>query len=173
MLSTRMKVTTPKTNFGYFGWRTSVELSDEQVAYFAGLGVLQHMQRTPATNAEKKLGNFEKRSPDFKRSDINFSDSNEDIFVKEMSAKQEIENGDVKFTINPVTECWYHDLGATAAPKYADEKRAVQKHIADGDIAEWASEKVGYTGDKLNVENIEFLQAVKTFKMEALKKEGF
>lgn len=168
-----MKVTTPKSNFGFFGWRSSVELTDEQVAYFAGLGFLQHMQRSPATNAEKILGKFEKRPDNFKRSDIAFSDSNKETFVKEMSTKQDIENGDQKFTINPVTECWYHDLGATAAPKYADEKRAVERHIAAKDIEEWAIEQVEYVGNNLTTENVEFLQAIKACKMRKLAEQGF
>ena len=168
-----MKVTTPKSNFGFFGWRSSVELTNEQVAYFAGLGFLQHMQRSPATSAEKILGKFEKRPDTFKRSDIAFSDSNKEVFVKEMSQKQDIENGDQKFTINPVTECWFHDLGATAAPKFADEKRAVARHTADGDIAEWATKSVGYTGNgKLDAENEEFLIAIKAFKVRVCKAAG-
>ena len=168
-----MKITTPKSNFGYFGWRSSVELTDEQLAYFAGLGVLQLMQRSPSTNAEKILGKFEKRPSDFKRSDIKFSDSNKEVFVREMSTKQEIENDHGKFTINPVTECWFHDLGATAAPKYADEKKAVERHITAGDIAKWAVEQVEYAGDDLTTENVEFLQAIKACKMRKLAEQGF
>jgi hypothetical protein len=167
-----MKITTPNTNFGFFGWRTSVELTEAQLAYFASLGVLQYMQRSPASNAEKILGKFEKRPENFKRSEIPWNNENKAIFVREMSKSQEIGEDSDKFSFTPVTEAFYHDLGATAEPKYADEKKAVQKHIDAGDVSKWNIEKVGYEGRDLTVENVEFLKAVKAFKQKLWAAEG-
>jgi hypothetical protein len=160
-------ITTPKTNFGFFGWRAVAEVSKKVLIYLAGLGLLQLLQRSPATSAEKKLAGYEKRPSGFNRSEIPFNDENQGIFTKIMSQVLDLE--DVGEALTPVIECWYHDLGATKEPAYADEKKIVQRHIDAKDIVTWAVDKVGYHGDgELDTENVEFLRAVKAYKAAML-----
>jgi hypothetical protein len=168
-----MKITTPNTNFGYFGWKASADVSDKLVAFFAGLGLLQLLQRSPATNAEKKLAGYEKRPKNFERSSIEYNDANAATFTKVMSAVLEIVDGTgdekVKLgTLTPVIESWYHPLGETAEPVYAEEKKIVQRHIDSGDVSKWNVEKVGYEGRDLTIENVEFLRKVKAWKNDML-----
>src|SRR5215475_14095992 len=75
----RMKITTPNTNFGFFGWKASAEVSQAMLELLAGLGLLQILQRSPATEAEKKLANYEKRPKGFQRSSIEHNKTNEGI----------------------------------------------------------------------------------------------
>jgi hypothetical protein len=170
-----MKITTPNTNFGFFGWRAVAEVGQELLVYLAGLGLLQLLQRSPSTDAEKALAKYEKRPKGFNRSSIEHNPTNEGIFQKIMSKALEIVQGEEgkpgyqKFNITPVIETWYHPLGATAEPVYAEEKKIVQRHLDKKDIVTWASDTVGFTGEgDLDVENVEFLKAVKAWKNEML-----
>jgi len=169
-----MKITTPNTNFGFFGWRAVAEVSQELLVYLAGLGLLQLLQRSPATEAEKTLAKYEKRPAKFQRSSIEHNDVNEGIFKKIMSKALEVVQGEEgkpgyqKSSITPVIDTWYHPLGATAEPVYAEEKKIVQRHIDKGDVSNWNVEKVGYEGRDLTVENIDFLKAVKVWKTKIL-----
>jgi hypothetical protein len=170
-----MKITTPNTNFGFFGWRAVAEVSENMLVFLAGLGLLQLLQRSPATEAEKKLAGYEKRPAKFQRSSIEHSATNEGIFKQIMSKALEVVQGEegkpgyAKTQITPVIETWYHPLGATAEPVYAEEKKIVQRHIDNKDIVTWASDTIKFTGEgDLDTENIEFLKAVKAYKTAML-----
>jgi hypothetical protein len=171
-----MKITTPNTNFGFYGWNATAEVSDNLMVVLAGLGLLQLLQRSPATEAEKTLAKYEKRPKGFQRSSIEHNPTNEGIFKKIMSKALEITQGEegkegyAKHSITPLINTWYHPLGATAEPVYAEEKKIILRHINDKkDVVTWATDTVGFTGaGDLDTENLEFLKAVKAWKSEML-----
>lgn len=165
------KITTPNTNFGFFGWNAVAEVSMRVLLYLAGLGLLQLLQRSPATNAEKKLAGYEKRPKNFERSSIPFNDANKGVFASLMGAVVELVNGEEgkpdywKESFTPGINCWYHPLGETTAPKFVEEIKIVKRHIESKDIEQWAKDKIGFQGnlgDKPE-ENTELLIAVKAF----------
>lgn len=156
-----------KSTFGNSKWNGSAEVSDAQRDILADLGFLWVMQRTPSSNAEKQLAGYEKRPNGFKRSDIPWSDEMGAKLKTLLGAKVEIADG---IEITPVIEkVEFHEIGAGVEPKYADEKKIVQRHVDAKDIVTWASDTVGFTGEgDLDVENVEFLKAVKAYKQRML-----
>jgi hypothetical protein len=156
--------------FGNFHWFAQCEVSDVVRDILANLGFLWIMQRSPSSNAEKVLADYEKRPAGFKRSEIEYSDEKAAELKKLLGEPAEVAD-DVKITPE-VLNVIFHEIGKVAEPKYSDEKKAVQRHIDAKDIVSWASEKVGFTGEgELDTNNIPFLQAVKALKQRLLQEQ--
>lgn len=163
-----MAIVKAESTFGNFKWFAQCEVSEVIRDILANLGFLWVMQRSPSSNAEKALAGYEKRPAGFKRSEIDFSDEAAAMLKTELGKEVEIDEN-VKITPE-VLNVIFHEIGKVAEPKYADEKKAIQRHIDAKDIVAWASDKVGFTGEgDLDVNNIEFLKAVKEFKLQLLK----
>lgn len=161
-----MHTLTCDSTFGNFAWTAKVEVTEEQAVALANAGLLQIIQRSPASKAEKVLGGYEKRPENFVRSSIEFSEANAETLKKFLGETIEIGKGDDKIVIGkPTVKVEFHEIGATKEPAYAQEKQIVQKHIDAKDIVTWATDKIGYTGGgDLDVSNVELLKAVKAFK---------
>jgi hypothetical protein len=158
------------SQFGNFKWFATADVSDEQKDILANLGFLWIMQRSPSSNAEKTLAGYEKRPDGFKRSQIEFSDDNAKTLSKLLGMDVEIDK-DVSIKPN-ITKVEFYEIGAKAEPAYADEKKAVLRHIDANDIASWAIDKIKFTGEgDLDTDNIALLKAVKEFKLQLLKSE--
>jgi hypothetical protein len=99
---------------------------------------------------------------------IEFSDEDAKVLAQELGRDAAIADG---VNIRPViTSVQFHEIGATAEPKYADEKKVVARH-RDGKTLTQLAEKVGYTGDgELDGSNVEFLKSIKAFKTALLAK---
>jgi hypothetical protein len=165
-----MPIVKAESTFGNFKWFAQAEISDAIRDVLSNLGFLWIMQRTPSSNAEKVLAGYEKRPTGFKRSEIEFSDDNAVTLGKLLGAPVEVAE-DVEITPQ-VLKVIFHEIGAGVEPKYADEKKAIARHIEARDIVTWASDKVGFTGEgDLNAENVEFLKAVKAFKARVLAEQ--
>ena len=162
------------STFGNFQWTATVDVTDEQAVELAKAGLLQIIQRSPASKAEKAMANdgkgYEKRPKDFVRSSIPFSDDNAATLGKFLGEKVEISEGDF---IKPSVKVIFHEIGAAKEPAYAKEKEIVNKHANDlKDIVTWAVDKIGYTGGgELNANNVELLKAVKAFKDALIARE--
>lgn len=156
-----------ESTFGNYKWFANAEISAEQAATLANLGFLWIMQRSPSSNAEKVMAGYEKRPEGFKRNSIDFSDAGVKTLSTELSKAIEIADGQ---SITPVvSKVVFHEIGAGAEPKFAEEKRIVARHVEAKDIATWAIDKVGFTGEgDLDTENVEFLKAVKAYKQRIL-----
>jgi hypothetical protein len=156
------------STFGNFKWFGHAEVTDAQAVVLANLGFLWIMQRSPSSNAEKTLAGYEKRPAKFERKSIDFTQANADKLAALLGAKAEIAKND---SITPVIDkVEFHEIGAGAEPVYRDEKLIVQRHIDAKDIVTWASDVVGFTGEgDLNPENVEFLKAVKAYKVRRLQ----
>ena len=135
----------------------------------ASAGLLQVLQRSPASKAEKSLAGYEKRPEKFNRSSIEYSDESAKALSGFLSEPIEIAEGQ---TIEPIVSATEHVIGESTAPKFVEEKQIVARHVAKGDLAEWASTKIRYAGDTVDAEGqptTEFLTAVKAFKTALLK----
>jgi hypothetical protein len=160
-----MQNLTCNSTFGNFKWTASVDVSDEQARVLANAGLLQILQRSPASKAEKVLGKYEKRPSDFVRSSIPFSDENAKTLAKFLGDKVEIADG---VTITPKVAVEYHEIGAASQPKFVDEKAIAKRHVDAGDFAQWMSETVGFKATVEDVDKVEVLQAIKAYKARRL-----
>jgi hypothetical protein len=161
-----MHTLTCTSTFGNFKWTAQAQITDEQAVILAEKGLLQIIQRSPASEAEKVLGNYEKRPTDFVRSSIPFSEDNAETLAKFLGAEIELGEGVV---IKPSVSVIEHEIGAASQPKFVEEKQIVERHAKAGDLVAWATDKVGFTGEgDLDVENVEFLKAVKAYKAAIL-----
>jgi hypothetical protein len=148
-----------------------VEVETDVAVALANAGLLQIIQRSPASKAEKSMANdgkgYENRPKDFVRSSIPFSDENAATLSKFLGETIEVAEG---IEITPVVTAKEHVIGATKEPAYAEEKRIVQKHIDSGTkMVSWATDKIGYLGGgDLTPDNVELLKAVKAFKAKLI-----
>lgn len=163
------------SRFGNFAWTATVEVTDEDLIHLANAGLLQILQRSPATNAEKVMAGYEKRPDNFKRSSIPYTPANEKQFAELMSQPIESEikdeDGKVIHTLKfkPTVVAEFHEIGAAKELVYADEKKAVERHIKAGDALDWARDTVGYAGEgKIDTENVELLKAIRAFKLKLI-----
>ena len=146
------------STFGNFKWEASVSVTEEQAEVLASKGLLQILQRSPASEAEKSLGSYEKRPANFERKSIPFNDENATRLSKFLGNSVEIAEG---VEITPTVKVTEHVIGEAVAPKFTDEKKAVQRHIDAKDVQAFAT-KVGFKGEgALDTENLEFLRAIR------------
>lgn len=153
------------STFGNFRWAAECEVSDEQLAVLANAGLLQLLQRSPASRAEKVLAGYEKRPDKFERSSIEFSDANAKTLAQELSKPLEIAEGE---EIKPAVVAEYHEIGASSAPKYVEEKGIIARHVKAGDFAQWMHDKVGFDATAGEADSTEVLKAVKAYKQRLL-----
>lgn len=159
-----MKIET-KSTFGNFAILAEADVTPEQRDALANLGFLQLIQRSPASAAEKAMAGYEKRPEGFKRNSIPFSTENVDKLTAALQKPIAIGEGIADLSAAVVVTEY---VPTVAAPVYAEEKVIRARHEKVGDLAEWASETVGYAGDTAET-NIEFLAAIKAYKLEMLK----
>lgn len=168
-----MNTLTCKSTFGFFAWVAKCVVPQEVLVILAAKGLLQILQRTPASEAEKAMANAlglwsEKRPKDFERKSIPFTEPSATILREHLGGEHEIEDG-VK--INVEIETKYHPLGATAEPKFAQEKIVVARHVKDGDFLDWIRDTVGFKGEvtRDHDENIALLSAVRDLKIKLMQ----
>jgi len=157
------------STFGNFKWTGELDLTDEQLVAMSSLGGLQIYQRSPSTSAEKSLAGYEKRPDNFERKSIEFSDANATKLAKLLQAPIDVESVG-KLTLQNVNVV-FHEIGASSAPKFVEEKGIIARHVKAGDVAEWASNTLGYSGETVDHDgnaSQEFLAAVKAYKTKML-----
>jgi len=161
-----MKTLKAESTFGNFKWVAQAEVEDAVLEILANLGLLQVLQRSPASTAEKLMAGYGKKRPtDFKRSSIAFSEANAEILTKAMEAA-ELEVGELKVKLGIVAEVTEHIPGEGAEYKYVREKAQVAKKAGDEAKLLKLAEVVGYDEEDvelLTVENIEFLKAIRKY----------
>lgn len=147
-----------ESTFGNFGWKASLDVTQEIADILASKGLLQILQRSPASEAEKKLAGYEKRPKDFERKMIPFNQANANVLSEYLGAKHEIEEG---VFIQPTLEVEYHEIGGGKELVYKDAKLVIARHIKEGDFAQWMDSVVGVKGVTADdAEKPEVLQAV-------------
>lgn len=164
-----------KTNsrFGNFAWSASADVSDEMMKTLAAFGLLQVLQRGPSSKAEKALAGYEKRPDGFKRDSIPFSDKAAKALAIALR-DAEIEDG---LSVQSNVEVVEYIAPEGVQSKFTEEKAIIAKHETAGDVVKWARETVKFDGELFASEEIgqvsvptdDFLRAVRTFKIAALK----
>lgn len=156
-----MKLNT-KSTFGNFSIVVEAEVDEAQRDILAGLGLLQVLQRSPASAAEKKLAGYEKRPSGFKRDSILFTEENALTLANTMSEPIEIAEG-VKIT-PAITVSEY--VPTEADVKMADERRAYARNGEKNTLDKLAA-KVGFAGEvgdgKSENAPVEFLRAIRAW----------
>lgn len=153
-----MPILNCESTFGNFKWVASVEVTEEVALTLASKGLLQILQRSPASEAEKKLAGYEKRPKDFERKMIPFNEANAQTLGEYLGAKHEIDEG---VFIQPTLEISFHEIGGGKELVYKDAKFVIARHIKDGDFAQWMDTVVGVKGvTAADAEKPEVLQAV-------------
>ena len=148
------------SNFGQFGYTVSAELTLEQLKDRSSEGLLHIAQRAPASRVEKLLVGYDKRSDmgdDWTRDMIAYTDDLARKFETEL-AKEIAKVAHIAVTVEAeryeVTE---------REPAYAEAKKifkAAAKHGAA--VVAKLAKNVGYTGKDLNVDSVEFMQAIES-----------
>lgn len=165
-----MKLQT-KSTFGNFAIEAEADVTAEQRDYLANLGLLQVLQRSPASAAEKALAGYDKRPSGFKRDSIPFSEANAETLTAEM--EKPISFGEDS-GVEPI-ECAVRVteyVPTVADVKMTDERNAYARHGKAGDLPAFAK-TVGYDGQVGDgvAENapVEFLRAIRRYVNEQLK----
>ena len=138
------------------------QVTDEQKDVFASFGLASVLYRAGASAVNRELGVDN-------NSQCEFSDADARKIEKFLSAWAKGEDSPVEGGFNLVATLTRHVHGEGTTPKYFDEKKIVARHIEAKDIVTWASDVVGFNGEgDLDVENVEFLKAVKAYKTRML-----
>jgi hypothetical protein len=89
-----MTMITLKCNstFGNYAWTAEAEVEDNVRDVLASYGLLQVLQRSPASAAEKAMAGYEKRPDGFKRGNIPFDATNAQKLAKFLESA-EVETG--------------------------------------------------------------------------------
>lgn len=164
------------SRFGQFAFAVEAEVSEEQRDALAAAGLLQILQRSPATAAEKEMGwnGAKERPKDFKRDEaIPFSDAGCATLKKHLEAAvlEYDKNGvEVKESLAIDASVTQH-VGSKSEPKWKAEKEVWGRHATAGTLASLAA-KVGYAGEHREGEEaaVAFLAAIKAFTQEAVRK---
>ena len=154
------------STFGNFRWTATASVTEEQAETLANAGLLQILQRSPASKAEKSLAGYEKRPDKFERKDIPFSDENALKLAGFLGETVEIAEG---VEITPEVKVEFHEIGAASAPKFVEEKAIAKRHIDKGDFAQWMKATVGFEATAQDVDKVETLQAIKAYKTKMLQ----
>lgn len=129
-----------RSTFGNYKFAGETKVTDEQLVILGGRGLLQEVQRSPATAAEKELAGYDKRPAGFKRTSIEYSEANAAVLAKHLGsfvleADDTVDaDGKVvpgaKHQITLVLEVEEHIPGAGAEPKFKAEKDFVKLYLA-------------------------------------------
>lgn len=159
------------STFGQYKWSAIAEVSQEQLEVLASAGLLQVLQRSPASKAEKAMAGYEKRPDGFNRAAIPFDKQGQTILEDSLGSEIELV-GKTKdspaITVQAVIETSFHEIGAGTEPKYVEEKGIIARHVKAGDFAQWMSDKVGFAATVADTESTEVLKAVKAYKQRLL-----
>lgn len=128
------------STFGNFKFDGEAEVTDEQLQILAGAGLLQLLQRSPATAAEKKLAGYDKKRPDgFKRTDIPYSAANAEVLAGFLGSVEvegdtttDAEGKEVagaKSKLDVLVTVAEHVPNSGAEPKYKAEKDFVKLYL--------------------------------------------
>lgn len=156
------------SRFGQFQWTGECEVSQEAANRLAALGLLQIIQRSPSSAAEKLLAGYEKRPDKFKRDSIPFTEDNAESLRKQLSMVTLDADGDLpelKIEVDVAVEQYIANI---AESKFTEEKTIVGNHVTKNDLAEWAKAKgLGDVPEK-PLEDKEFLAKVREVKKATL-----
>ena len=138
------------------------EVSQEQLEILGGFGLLQILQRSPMSKAEKALAGYEKRPAGFKRDSIPFNEENAGKLAKVLSEPIEIAEGNKVECVVNVTEY----VPTEADVKMPDERAAYARN-AKADTLDALATKVGFDGEVGDgtAENapVDFLRAIRAW----------
>jgi hypothetical protein len=137
-----MKIQT-KSTFGNFAIEAEVEATDSQRDALATLGLLQLLQRSPASAAEKALAGYDKRPEGFKRNSIEFTEANAATLTEAMEKPLAVGDGVADLQATVVVSEYVPTVGEV---KMTAEREAYARHA--GDLEAFAK-VVGYAGTDL------------------------
>lgn len=135
-----------KTTFGNFDYAATGTVSDEVAAILVSAGALQVLQRTPSTDAEKKLAGYGKKRPiNFKRTDIPYSEDNAAVLRKYLSAAEITTGEDTTEALD--LEITVTEHVSTAADAKLTEERAKYASKTTPESQKALMDTVGYAGE--------------------------
>lgn len=155
-----------KTNsrFGQFSYEAEADVDDAQLKQLASFGLLQVLQRSPSSAAEKAMAGYEKRPSGFERDSIPFNEANAGKLEAALSAVEVKEGGEVVLTLVPTVV-----VSQYVAPEGTDGFAGARKLYVNkgGDLARLAKlaaavEYDGEIGDGKEAP-AEFLTAIKAW----------
>lgn len=140
LLHNTMHTLNVTSTFGNFRFTAEAEATDEQLIELGKAGLLQLLQRSPATAAEKELAGYgDKRPKEFKRNSIDFSEANAAILAKhlgkvvvEADSTVDADGKEVagaKSDLMVLVEVAEHVPNSGAEPKYKAEKDFVKLYL--------------------------------------------
>lgn len=116
-------------------------------------GITQKLQRKPASDWEKDAAGYKKRPKDFKRNSLLFSEDSAENMASLF--------GDAVGNVATITVVEY--IPNVAESKFTEEKGIVKAKGGDEDRLASLAEAVGYDGEELDEENMEFLAAIRAY----------
>jgi hypothetical protein len=163
------------STFGNFGWTATADVTQEIADVLASKGLLQILQRSPASEAEKVLAGYEKRPKNFERKEIPFSEANSKTLAKYLGADVTLSDEDDKTVgvVKPAVTVKFHEIGAASAPKFVEEKQIADKHVKAGDFSQWMHDTIKFDAVAADLEDetkaAAVLGAIKAYKVAMLK----
>lgn len=147
----------------------AVDVSPEQRDMLAGLGLLQVLQRSPASAAEKAMAGYDKRPAGFKRDSIPFNDDNALTLQGELEKPIEIGEGIDKLTCEIAVSEYVPTEGNV---KMTEERDAYARRTDDAGRKALAK-LVSYSGElgdgtKENAP-VEFIRAIRRYSQSIVK----
>jgi hypothetical protein len=158
-----------KSTFGNYAFSAEAAVTEEQRDALAGLGLLQILQRTPSTKAEKELAGYGKKRPEgFKRTDIAFSPAGAAVlkgFLEDAKVEMVVDGKEVEQPL-AVDVSVSEYIPASAEMKWKDEKAKIASKGGDAAALAALAKAVGYTGTDLTEESVPFCQAIRAWVKE-------
>lgn len=140
-----------------FKLAAEAEISQEQLPILASIGLASILYRGGASVMNEAL---KVRS----NSESEFNDADAAKLVTAVVKWARGEDSPLKGGFELKLNVSRHVHGEGTEPKFVGEKKMINRHIASGDIDEWALDKVGYKGDgQFDTDNVEFMKAVKAY----------
>jgi len=135
--------------FGNFKWSAKAEVTEAQGKVLMQYGLLQLLQRTPSTNAEKAMAGYDKRPKGFKRGSLRFSEERAEMLKRALRMIEgDDEMGDIECEV--VVAEYVPDQKEV---KYAQARKIWESKGGDVEKLEALAEKVGWPGEVEGDEN--------------------
>ncbi len=132
-----------KSTFGQFAVSYAADVTDAQRDILAAFGLLQVMQRSPSSAAEKALAGYDKRPKGFERDSIDYSDDAAAKLQAELEKEVEIADGQkISCEVEVV-----QNVREAKEPKFAYEQKLYKGKGGDADKLAALALKVGYDGE--------------------------
>lgn len=130
--------------FGNFKWEAEADVDPSQLHALAQKGLLQDLQRSPSTAAEKSMAGYDKRPKGFERNSIGYSDARADVLATALSV---IDLGELlgKVNVSVSVEEYFGSEGAEV--KYAQARKNWSSKGGDVERLRKLADVVDYTGD--------------------------